>query len=100
MSRQIKFHSEAGEEYEEALLYYGERSESAALRLEVAVDGCLLRIAEDPKRYSFRLGLRCCRVIAFPYSIYYQENDKGVQIVAVAHQKREPGYWLSRLDDN
>jgi plasmid stabilization system protein ParE len=96
MSRQVSFHPQASEEYTEALLYYGERSEVVASRFEAAINSSLKQIAEDPSRYPIRLGLRRCMVIAFPYSIYYRENDLEIQIIAIAHQKRKPGYWLSR----
>ncbi|MDR2197203.1 MAG: type II toxin-antitoxin system RelE/ParE family toxin [Coriobacteriales bacterium] len=100
MSRSIRFHPRAKEEYEEALSYYQERSEDAALRFEASINTCLLRIADDPERYFSHSGIRCCRVIVFPYFIHYREGDSEIQIVAVAHQKRKPGYWLSRVADN
>ena len=34
----------------------------------------------------------------FPYTIIYAEDElNGPQIFAVAHQRREPEYWSSRL---
>lgn len=32
----------------------------------------------------------------FPYTIFYTESDKKILILAVAHQKRLPGYWRER----
>lgn len=32
----------------------------------------------------------------FPYSIVYLPNESEVRILAVAHQRRRPGFWRGR----
>ena len=44
-----------------------------------------------------KVGLRVYPFRRFPYSIVYRESQAGPYIYAVAHQRREPGYWLSRV---
>jgi plasmid stabilization system protein ParE len=39
------------------------------------------------RRYLFR---------RFPYSIIYQTTADELRVVAVAHQRRRPGYWAKR----
>lgn len=42
-------------------------------------------------------GLRVYHFDRFPYTLIYAEDTlAGPQILAVAHQSREPGYWKSR----
>ena len=42
-------------------------------------------------------GLRVYHFDRFPYALIYAEDPtRGPQILAVAHQSREPGYWGSR----
>jgi plasmid stabilization system protein ParE len=42
-------------------------------------------------------GLRVYYFDRFPYTLIYAEDLlAGPQILAVAHQSREPGYWKSR----
>jgi len=42
-------------------------------------------------------GLRVYHFDRFPYSLVYEEDQsRGPQIYAVAHQSREPGYWVPR----
>lgn len=42
--------------------------------------------------------MRKVRVDRFPYSIIFRLLDKDtVQVLAVAHGSREPGYWKNRL---
>jgi plasmid stabilization system protein ParE len=42
-------------------------------------------------------GMRYRQVRGFPYLIVYRHSAKRVEIVAVAHGSREPGYWLDRI---
>jgi hypothetical protein len=35
-------------------------------------------------------------VARFPYSIVYKEAADKIMIVAIAHQRRRPGYWRRR----
>ena len=32
----------------------------------------------------------------FPYSIIYQVKPEEVRVIALAHQRRSPGYWRGR----
>ncbi len=42
-------------------------------------------------------GFRIYHFDRFPYTVVYEEDRvSGPQIYAVAHQHREPGYWLGR----
>lgn len=43
-------------------------------------------------------GLRFRRMLLrrFPYSVIYAERGNELVIVAVAHQRRRPGYWRGR----
>jgi hypothetical protein len=33
----------------------------------------------------------------YPFSLIYRELPRKIEIVAVAHAKRKPGYWAKRL---
>jgi plasmid stabilization system protein ParE len=33
----------------------------------------------------------------FPYNLVYTEQDTVTVVIAVAHQKRQPRYWMNRL---
>lgn len=32
----------------------------------------------------------------FPFVVFLKATEEAVEIVAVAHEKRRPGYWLDR----
>jgi plasmid stabilization system protein ParE len=43
-----------------------------------------------------RRGIRRMRLDRFPYTVHYRFDDEGVRVLAVAHQRRRPGYWHRR----
>jgi len=59
-----------------------------------AIDG----IRKAPHRWPKYLhGTRRFVLGRFPFSIIYLDAAEFVNIVAVAHSKRKPGYWKRRL---
>jgi plasmid stabilization system protein ParE len=54
-------------------------------------------LAEQPRtgrRLSTRIRRRLLR--RFPYSIIYSLSSDAIVILAIAHQRRRPGYWRER----
>jgi plasmid stabilization system protein ParE len=100
MKKPLAYHEDAREDYSEAFIYYKARSERAAWRFEDAVLDCERRISEDPEHFPLRGAVRKCVLTDFPYVIYYRELDASIEVIAVAHAKRNPGYWLSRIESN
>ena len=45
----------------------------------------------------WRGALRRLPIRRFPYSIVYYQSGDVLRIVAMAHQKRKPGYWRGRV---
>lgn len=91
-------HPSAEGELAEATVYYSERASgriaSAFLTEFERVIAILCRNqqlgspgTEGLRIYSFR---------RFPYSVVYRQADSGPAVYAIAHQRREPGYWQSR----
>ena len=57
----------------------------------------LRRAGEAPHRYPMTLhGTRRIVLDRFPFNLFYRVTGDEVVVVAVAHQKRRPGYWASR----
>jgi plasmid stabilization system protein ParE len=69
----------------------------AARGFLLALDQGIKAILEAPERWpKHRYG--CRRYVfpnQYPYTLIYRLTP-GVEIVAVAHQKRRPGYWRHR----
>ena len=97
-ARQIAFHPAAIEEGVEAARWYRLRSRRAAQRLVREITQALNRIADAPQRWpAGPQGTRKVRLPCFPFSIIYRDTGETVQILAIAHARRRPGYWKQRL---
>jgi len=56
------------------------------------------KVAENPRRYSvYEFGTRRLLMRRFPFLVVFRETDAGVEIIAVAHGRRGPGYWRQRI---
>lgn len=45
------------------------------------------------------LDIRRTLLPRFPYAVVFIELGGEVRILAVAHTKRQPGYWLDRVQE-
>lgn len=65
------------------------------------VERALERIATFPEHGSPHLaGTRRTVLRRFPFDVVYVVEPEGVLVVAIAHQRRFPGYWCGRLVSN
>ena len=89
----------ARDEFDAATEWYESHSEGLGQRFVDCIDQTMTRISESPRGYPVWEGDRRFRkavVQRFPYVIFYRELAESVDVVAVAHGAREPGYWLGR----
>jgi plasmid stabilization system protein ParE len=93
MSYRHLFNLRAADEYEDAFLWYQQRSDTAADRLIIEVEETIKKICSDPYRYrnSYK-KLRETPLKIFPYSIIFlvDEPTKVVVIISLFHHKRNP----------
>lgn len=55
-------------------------------------------VATFPALYQqINPGIRRCLLNRFPYGVLYGVDDGMIVIVAVAHLKQRPRYWLDRI---
>ena len=87
----------AEEEIGEAFRWYSERSPSAANAFRSEVFAAIDRLAEDPTMWpADDEGVRYYILRSFPYTMHYEIAGTSVTVLAVAHQRRRPGYWQDR----
>jgi len=97
-SKPFRFHPEAREDFRDAIIWYRGHSPRAAAEFRVTVAEAIRRISEAPARWpEYSYGTRRLVLARFPFSIVYLDHLDAVQIVAVAHDKRKPGYWKGRV---
>ena len=94
----VRLHPEARAELREAHRWYYERSPLSAMAFAHAVDNAVSRIVEAPNQFPIAEHRTHKLVLQrFPFNIFYLPGDSEIVIVAVAHQKRRPGYWANRV---
>ena len=97
-SKPYRLHPEAWLEVEGADDWYQKRSLDAATEFVAEISQAIRSIRENPGRWPAHLyGTRRFILERFPFSIIYLDTPELVNIVAVAHGKRKPGYWKRRL---
>ena len=93
-----KFHPEAAAEFADAVRFYQGRGRKLGKRLSDEVRTTIRRILARPQQFRVLEGeVRRCLVRVFPYSVLYTIEPDFVLIIAVAHARREPGYWKHRV---
>jgi len=98
LPRQIDVHPEAVAEARAAAQWYRERSALAADAFLVELDRAVERIAENPEMYPHYVrGTRRYLLQRFPFFFVYREIAGKLEIVAIAHGRRKPGYWKKRI---
>lgn len=96
--KSFSFHPEAFIEAEKSAQFYEEQQSGLGNRFIEALTDSLTRIRRHPLAYrEIYDNVRKCRVLRFPYGIIFRNQKNMIQIVAVMHLKRKPGYWKSRV---
>jgi toxin ParE1/3/4 len=99
----VRFEDEAAVEYRLAGRWYEERREHLALEFFDAVDAAIDQILDLPRsgspvpRMPTESSVRRIAVKRFPYHVIYLETKAQIRILAIAHDRRKPGYWKTRL---
>jgi len=94
----VEIHPSALAELKSALTWYLERNETAALKFAAEIDRSIELIVDSPGRWpSGEQSTRKFVLRRFPFAIIYREKPDAVQVLAVAHGYRRPGYWKDRL---
>jgi len=94
---EVTFHPDAVEEAAAAHAFYVERSPQVARAFLAELDRALLSLTEVP--LGWPPGIHGCRRLLlrrFPFGLVYRLGLDEIQIVAVAHLRRRPGYWKTR----
>jgi toxin ParE1/3/4 len=93
-----RFLVEADTEFFEAIAYYDARSESKGDSFIDAVETAIRQVRTYPE-----IGPRITRsvrkrvITSFPYNLLYVNDPDEIVVIAVAPQRRRPGYWRRRL---
>jgi plasmid stabilization system protein ParE len=94
----VQVHPDAEAETDAAFEWYWARSESAALRFDAELRKAFATLRKSPKACApYLRGTRRVMLDRYPYFVVFRELPRKIQIIAVAHAKRRPGYWVKRI---
>ena len=94
----VDIHPEAVFEAQAARLWYEAKSPQAAAAFMAELDIGIASIRAAPDLYPSDLhGTRRYLMRRFPYLIMDRATAKVIQVLAVAHGRRRPGYWKTRF---
>ena len=100
MSRRIVVEPEAEAELQAAAEWYEAQGTGLGFELLARAQASYQRIAEGEHGThvpGVQTGARRMPVSRFPLWIVFIERSGMVVIVAYAHERRRPGYWLTRV---
>lgn len=99
----LRFAPEVPGELAEAALWYEGKRAGLGGEFLGEIEGVLPVIASRPRsfpRLTVKTGLEIRRALLprFPYALVFLVRDEELRVLAVAHAKRRPGYWLTRVE--
>lgn len=93
----LRWHGEARAEADAAAAFYDDKQPGLAQRFLDDLEDTLHRIQRHPDAYrQVEAKIRKCRVKHFPYGVIYRAQSDFIEIIAVMHLRRSPGYWRKR----
>lgn len=102
MTRPVTLHPDATAELEAAAVWYDEQRRGLGLQFLAAIDRAVAHLHRWPDSgspvpgTSPDLDLRRVPVARFPYHLVHLRTTDAIQVLAVAHDHRRPGYWRGR----
>ena len=90
---------EAEAEMTAAALWYESKRPGLGAEYLVSIDEALERIGDGPLAFPIwkpDSAYRRCVVERFPFVVFFTASPTAILVLAVAHAKRRPGYWLDR----
>jgi toxin ParE1/3/4 len=93
----VRLHPLAADEAEAAYAWYLERNATVSEAFLQELDAAMQIILEAPERWPTLYGhYRRYLLHRFPFSVVYFRRGDLVEVIAVAHHRRRPGYWRKR----
>jgi plasmid stabilization system protein ParE len=80
--------------------WYANRNPTAADSFRLAIKAAGETIRRAPSVWPVhKYGTQKYHLKQFPYKIIYIVENDQILVLAVAHDRRRPGYWQDRLND-
>ena len=95
----FRFHPAAEAEHLESIAYYELQRPGLGASYLADFESVMSQVCEAPHRYPIerKPDIGRVRLAKFPFAELYREIGGTVQVLAVSHRRRRPGYWLGRV---
>ncbi len=98
MIRGYAFRPEAREELRDAVRFYEREAKGLGGEFAAEVRAVVESVVVNPDTGSpFEADTRRKLLPRFPYSVVYLHETGRIEIIALMHHRREPGYWTNRV---
>ena len=91
---------QAADEFEDATDYYERQQPGLGRRFRDEVDRHIRWITDNPDIPRVRRGgYHRVNLKVFPYYVAYLKKHEVVWVLAIAHSRRKPKYWIKRKQE-
>ena len=92
-------HPEAAHEHKKQVAHYEEIQAGLGRRYHIEFLNIVAWVCESPDRSRVVLApdIRRAMFKVFHFDLIYREVDGLVQVLAITHHRRQPGYWVAQV---
>ena len=92
-------HPEAAEEHTKQVAHYEQIQRGLGRRYHSEFQNLVAWVCATPDRFRIVLApdIRRAMFRVFHFDLVYRVVDGQVQVLAIAHHRRQPGYWKTRI---
>lgn len=88
----------ANREYQDAVAYHNRQDPRLGHDFVEAIERAIAEVEQAPDRWpEIEYGVRRHLVKRFQYAIIYRPRADHIEVIAVMHLARPPGYWHGRI---
>ncbi|MBU0620838.1 MAG: hypothetical protein KJ795_03225 [Gammaproteobacteria bacterium] len=93
-----QFHPAAAREHLDSIAFYESRLHGLGANYIAEFEATMKKVCAAPNSFSIECPPDIHKAVMkrFPFNVLFRETGKVVQVLAVAHHRRRPGYWLGR----
>ncbi|MGM0559396.1 MAG: type II toxin-antitoxin system RelE/ParE family toxin [Myxococcota bacterium] len=95
----VRFLEPARDEFLRSVDFYEDKAPGLGAALTEEVERVVANLSQTPALgVPYVESTRRFPLSRFPYSIVYSIEENSILVIALAHQRRRPGYWTGRLE--
>ena len=97
----VRFLNLTEQEIDEVVAWFDEQVEGKGTDFLDELDRVIRRVKAHPfASIQIEPDIRRCLFVRFPYSLIYGIEEQTIVVIAVAHHRRRPRYWVDRVESD